>query len=163
MSQQDLTSTFIDLRDRLHKAAACILHSDTEADDALQDAFVRMWQIRDSYSDPEHRKAGLIVTVRNLCIDRLRRRRHNVGIDEAGDRTGYDASAALDHRERLDGVMEYLRSEVSEINRRVFELYVIEELEYAQIARQLGISVETARTCVSRTRKKIRDHFNNRS
>ncbi|MDO4319766.1 MAG: sigma-70 family RNA polymerase sigma factor [Bacteroidales bacterium] len=160
MTPDELTSTFIEMRERLHRSAAAILRSDTEADDVLQDAFVKSWQ-SDHTRDSGHRRAGLVVSVRNLCIDRLRRKRATIADPMPDTADSADPASDLEARQRLDEVMAWMRVSLSDINRRVFEMYVIDDMSYDDIARSLGISVDTARTCVSRARKKIRERFKN--
>lgn len=147
------------MRGRLHRSAAAILHSDAEADDVLQDAFVKSWQADDRRHDSTHRRAGLVITVRNLCIDRLRRRRieADTAIPDTADPA--DTIRSVEAREQLSDVMSYMRDSLSEVNHRVFEMYVIDDMSYEEIALALDISVDTARTCVSRARKKIRERF----
>lgn len=160
MTHDELTSTFIELRDRLRHSAAAILHSDTEADDVLQDAFVKSWQ-GDAARDTGHRRATLVVAVRNLCIDRIRRRQTTVSGTISDTAATCDPAADLESRQKLDEVMAYIHGNLSDLHRRVFEMYVIDDMDYDDIAASLGISVETARTCVSRARKKIRERFKN--
>lgn len=70
-----LTAVFGRLRMRLHSGAAMMLHSDQEADDVLQDAFERLWMQRSSFKGERHVEGAAVTTVRNICIDELRRRR----------------------------------------------------------------------------------------
>ncbi|MDE7335203.1 MAG: sigma-70 family RNA polymerase sigma factor, partial [Muribaculaceae bacterium] len=44
MSQDILTSTFLRLRGRLRATARRVLADDSSADDALQEAFFKLWQ-----------------------------------------------------------------------------------------------------------------------
>ena len=49
MQDEALTSVFVGLRQRLRRMATAILGDSDAADDALQDAFCRLWTLRESY------------------------------------------------------------------------------------------------------------------
>lgn len=70
--------------------ALAILHDPAEADDALQEAFLRVWQARERLDDPTRLAGYLRRCIRNIALDRLRRRR-----------VGAEARAALAARARI--------------------------------------------------------------
>lgn len=72
MKTDNLTSTFMALRDKLHRSALRFLSNDEEARDALQDTYLRLWAKGPVESDAEARNK-LFAVLRNICIDRLRR------------------------------------------------------------------------------------------
>ncbi len=72
MKPDNLTSTFMALRDKLHRSALRFLSNDEEARDALQDTYLRLWMKGSVESDAETRNK-LFAVLRNICIDRLRR------------------------------------------------------------------------------------------
>ena len=77
-------------QDQVWTVARYILKDAQEAEDATQEAFVKLWQNQDNI-DPERIKPWLMKVTRNGCPDRLRRRRENVEFDEshmAGDVSG---------------------------------------------------------------------------
>ena len=76
MSKETLTSTFTELRKGFLRLAMRFLPSQEDADDALQEAFFRLWKQADRISSREEAEALTVVTVKNLCIDILRRRSH---------------------------------------------------------------------------------------
>lgn len=83
-----LTSVFTRLRPRLHSTARRLLESDDDADDAVQEAFCRLWQRRDRLSGESEAEGVSVTTVRNICIDSLRQRqsRPTDPLDESSDR-----------------------------------------------------------------------------
>lgn len=160
MPAEILTATFMSLRSRLHGLAASMLHSPDEADDVLHDAFLRLW---DRGERDERQTAGsLVLAVRNACIDRLRRRARTSDMP-AADTADDDAGARADAREEVERILRFVRSEVSAPAAEAFEMYVVDDLDYDEIARRMGITVGLARTYISRTRRRIRNQFSNQS
>ena len=86
MKEKDtLTSAFVRLRYRLHRIASGILGDSDDADDALQDAFCRLWAHRERIKTAGEAEAMSVTTVHNVCIDFVRRNSRSpmVGIDES--------------------------------------------------------------------------------
>ena len=77
-------------QDQAWTVARYILKDAQEAEDATQEAFVKLWNNQDKI-DPERIRPWLMKVTRNGCLDRLRRRRENVEFDEshmAGEASG---------------------------------------------------------------------------
>jgi RNA polymerase sigma-70 factor (ECF subfamily) len=69
-------------QDQAWTVARYILKDAQEAEDATQEAFVKLWHNQDSI-DPERVGAWLMKVTRNGCLDRLRRRKEVVEFDES--------------------------------------------------------------------------------
>ena len=72
MKTDNLTSSFIALRDKLHRSALGFLKNDEDAKDALQDTFFKLWREGAVQTEREARNK-LFAVLRNVCIDRLRK------------------------------------------------------------------------------------------
>ena len=72
MSEKNLTDTFTKWRSRFLRQALRMLPSEEDAEDVLQDAFVRLWPLSERISSDQEAKALATTTVRNLAIDRYR-------------------------------------------------------------------------------------------
>ena len=75
MSKETLTSTFTELRKGFLRLAMRFLPSQEDADDALQELLPPVETGRPDQSR-EEAEALTVVTVKNLCIDILRRKSH---------------------------------------------------------------------------------------
>jgi RNA polymerase sigma-70 factor (ECF subfamily) len=65
------------------RTACLVLRSPADAEDAVQDAFLRVWRFRDAIPTGDGRRAWLYRVVVNSCLSRLRGDR--VWRDRAGD------------------------------------------------------------------------------
>jgi len=130
---------------RLRRWLDARLRSSDEANDMVQDAFVRLLGSgrREGLHRPE---AFLNRIVRNLLIDRSRRvvnRTPHVPIDEAN---APSARATQTDVIELSQLRERYRSAVAALpprTRAVFVMHRVESLDYKEIATQLGISIRT--------------------
>ncbi len=158
MEQDAKTSTFISLRSRLHASAQRLLANADDVNDALQELFVRVWQNKSTADNEEQRQAFMYITLRNICIDMLRRRRHAEDIDTSAEAQAATNNVAsrIDAADRIDDLRIRIRQCMSGIVLRVFEMYTFDEKDYPEIASELGISIDVARSYMCRARKIVR-------
>ena len=67
-----------------YRTACLVLRDPIEAQDAVQEAFLRVWRFRDAVPTGEARKAWLYRVVVNACVSRIRSEKSRTGKD-SGD------------------------------------------------------------------------------
>jgi RNA polymerase sigma-70 factor (ECF subfamily) len=159
-AQSDRTAAFADNRGRLWSIAYRMLGSRADADDAVQDAYLRWHGARgDEIRSPQ---AWLVTITTRLCIDRLKRlraeREQYTGpwlpeplVDEA-PAADEAAELASELSVALLAVLERLAPE----ERAAFLLHEMFDSEYGDIAQILGKSEVATRQIVSRATKRVR-------
>jgi RNA polymerase sigma-70 factor, ECF subfamily len=139
------------LRPRMMSIAYRMLGSVADAEDAVQDAFVR-YQTAGGVSSPE---GFLIRTTTRLCIDllRARRRREYVGswVPEPVETSGRESTLA----ESLTQAFLLLLERLTPDERAAFLLRTVFDYEYAEIGAALGRQEATVRQLVSRARRRL--------
>lgn len=154
MKTDNLTSSFLALRDKLHRSALGFLKNDEDARDALQDTFLNLWRNGGVETDTEARKK-LFAVLRNLCIDRLRKPK-TLQLDDADtNQLGVNAFPSED-MERFESL---LTTGLTDVQRHIYSLVIHDGLEYNAIAKTLSMSVEAVRMNMSRARKKISNNY----
>ena len=154
MKKDNLTYSFLALRDKLHRSAIAFLKNEEDAKDALQDTFFNLWRNGGVDTEPEARNK-LFAVLRNVCIDRLRRPR-TFGIDNINTEGLEADSIQFEDMERYEAL---LTSGLSDIQRQIYSLVSHNGMEYDAIAEYLKMSVEAVRMNMSRARKKIRENY----
>ena len=154
MKTDNLTSSFLALRDKLHRSALGFLKNDEDARDALQDTFFNLWRDGGAETETEARNK-LFAVLRNICIDRLRKPT-TLPLDET-DTDSLEVKAFS--FEDMDKYESLLTSGLTDIQRHIYSLVTHDGMEYDAIAETLGMSVEAVRMNMSRARKKIRDNY----
>src|SRR6516162_3224462 len=141
------------LRPRMMSVAYRMLGSVADAEDAVQDAFVR-YQAAGGVSSPE---GFLIRTTTRLCIDRLRarRRREYVGpwVPEPVETKGPERDPAL--AESLSQAFLLVLERLTPDERAAFLLRTVFDYEYAVIGELVGRPEATVRQLVSRARRRL--------
>jgi RNA polymerase sigma-70 factor (ECF subfamily) len=155
---QVLTDAFEAQRPRLTRLAYRMLGSVAEAEDAVQDAWLRWTRAGEGVNDPA---AWLVRTTTRLCIDRLRAAK--------AEREAYRGPwlpepliepLAEDPVERAEDVsVAFLLAleRLSPLERAVFLLHDVFEEDYAAVAEALGRSEPAVRQLASRAREHVRD------
>lgn len=162
MTKDLLTSTFERLRSRLLTKASAILANDDEARDVLQDVFFKLWQSTDII-DRESQATGLLTTaVRNLSIDRLRRRhaKAETPLIENFDRPDIEADAEKERTELLSRVEAIAAKHLSPRDREILYRRDRDEWSFEEIAEHFNVTAPNARLIVARARKTIRTLYN---
>ncbi len=154
MKTDNLTSSFLALRDKLHRSALGFLKNDEDARDALQDTFFNLWRDGGAETETEARNK-LFAVLRNICIDRLRKPK-TYPLDET-DTDSLEVKAFS--FEDMDKYESLLTTGLTDIQRHIYALVTHDGMEYDAIAETLGMSVEAVRMNMSRARKKIRDNY----
>lgn len=151
------------IKGRLQMTARRIV-SDEAVDDALQDAFVRLWSRRSDFDSATAVEGVAVTTVRNICIDTLRRdavRRHD-DIDDNPSAAAVTEDSGDDTQERRElygEVPGLIDKELSERDRRILYLRDRDGWEMDDIALEMGISEANVRVILSRSRKIIRQIY----
>lgn len=129
------------------------------AEDAAQEAFLRVWRTRASYQPQGCFRAFLLRITRNVCLDRLRSAYPSEPLDrvEADDRQ--DVAGQCEARTLADAVRRAVTT-LPEPQRAVFVLSHFEGFSYAETAAILGCPVGTVasrkRLAVESVRRRLR-------
>ena len=154
MKTDNLTYSFLALRDKLHRSAMAFLKNDEDAKDALQDTFFNLWRTGEVETEPEARNK-LFTVLKNICIDKLRKPR-TLGIDTIDTDKLEVRPIQFEDIERYESL---LTTGLTDIQREIYSLVTHKGMEYDAIAEYLNMSVEAVRMNMSRARKKIRDNY----
>ena len=157
-----LTSSFLGLRDKLHHIALNYLESDEDAKDALQDTWLKLRNGGEVETTSEARNK-LVTVLRHVCIDRLRKAKP-IPLDAVSAREMKGYNIVEDNGEyqlsELKNLEALLQEGLTPLQREIFNLVTHEGMEYEQVAEKLSMSVEAVRMNMSRTRKKMRETYN---
>ena len=130
-----------------YRVAFYILEDATEAEDAVQELFLRLWNGRDALDGIRNPAGYGIRVLRNLCLDRIRRSRKM--------ETPAVLPEAMDEQERLAKVLDAIKS-LPERQREVLTLRTLDGLSYEEISERTGINYLTLRVLLSQARRKLR-------
>lgn len=137
-----------------------VLNDRAEAEEALQEVFVKIWTKADRFAVSDLSPISWLVAIaRNHAIDRIRaRRRGTVAIDEALEvadpNPGPEAAAvAGGEAERINGCLDELEKDRAAAVRGAY----LKGESYAELAERHGVPLNTMRTWLRRSLLKLRE------
>lgn len=148
---------WLPLADRFYRVAYHLLESQDDAEDAVQELYLKLLR---SSGRPDFVKDPLaygITLLRNICIDTIRRR-------EKRQAEVLEEYMAVDSRgpDRLLTEKDYLNRLMSEIDKlppkqaQVLKMRALDGLEYEKISRRTGLSQVNIRVLISTARKTLK-------
>ena len=139
---------------KLFSVCLRVLKNRSEAEDALQDVYLRIWVKADRFAVTGHSPMTWLITVaRNLSIDRLRAKRANhVALDSAGElvenRPGPEAtSIAASESRRISACFDELLPDRANAVRAAY----LDGATYQALADRFDVPLNTMRTWLRRS------------
>jgi len=162
MTPEEFRKTILPEGRRLYALAFRYLNSREEAEDAVQEAMIKLWEGRAGLDEHANHAAWCTAVTRNCCIDMLRRRKkimfeeieHAVATnhDEASD------PGNSDNREAAR-MINIIVGRMREPYRSAVILRDIEGYTYEEAAESMQTSVNNLRTVLSRARSMVREEM----
>jgi RNA polymerase sigma-70 factor, ECF subfamily len=155
--QFDLGAEIVRALPRLRRFALSLCRNVDEADDLVQSTCDRALRAEGSFTPGTRVDAWLFRILRNLWLDRIRRRRHRgeeIDVEEVVDLVDPHGERPAEWRLLLDRVWPAI-GELSADQREVILLVCVEELSYQEAAVILDVPVGTVMSRLSRARRKL--------
>lgn len=144
-------------QDQAWTLARYILKDEAEAEDATQEAFVKLWNNRDAI-DPERIKPWLMRVTRNHCLDRLRRRKPEQPFEDY---------QSVEHHGPLQGAEQselgsWLKSAIAGLKEPYRTLVVLRDIQqhsYEEMAGVTELTLSQVKVYLHRARKQLREQL----
>lgn len=143
------------LYDRLHRQcfgfALRTLGNEGDAEEAVQETFVRVWRSAPAYLPSRAPVASWVLAItRNICIDELRRRRRRVpqlpGFDDTAAMAGEDRTDDIAERHIVGGQVRTALQKLPGEQRSAIELAYFHGLSSQEVGHLLGVPAPTVRS-----------------
>ena len=155
MSDTRFNTEYLPLAPLLYRIAFHILEDEAEAEDAVQETFLKLWEMRERLDIVESAKAYSIRILKNECLDRLRKAKKSVKEPQCTTReTAAPADEQIDAKRRLEKVLGAIKS-LPDSQRQVLLLRTVDGLSYEEISRRMGMSQLSLRVLLARARKNL--------
>lgn len=157
MTEQAFHTVWIPLQGKFYRMAFYMLESEADAKDAVQELYLKLWNLRDHLEMVQNPSAYGSLLLKNLCIDRIRKARPT---EEPSEAAALEAppDTALENREQLREVREAI-GKLPPTQKNLLQLRVFQGLSYEEIAQKTGLSPLNIRVQVSLARKKIKQRL----
>jgi RNA polymerase sigma-70 factor (family 1) len=157
--QENFKQLFFKEYNSLCNYAYTILSDRTDAEDIVQDTFIKLWEKRPELSQQANQaKYYLITAVKNNCISFLRKKnnRPTIAIEENTLQTLPSSLNTLQEHERYALLLQQALDQLPPQCQHIFRLSRFGQLTYQQIANEMELSVKTVENQMGKALKILR-------
>lgn len=164
MTKEEFKSRVLPSKGKLFRLAVTMLNSRQEAEDTIQDAYLKLWNMRDELSKYNSIEALAVTMTKNLCLDKLRsyrnRKQNDSGLEyvQVSTNERHDPSATVELSENMKDIHSIIQ-QLPDQQKLVIHLRDIEQYSYEEIAEMTGLKVNNIRVALSRARKNVREEY----
>ena len=145
-------------QDQAWTLARYLLKDSAEAQDACQEAFVKLWKHQDRI-DPERIRPWLMKVTRNLCLDRLRRRHPTEEWQEWRQADQSPGPMQSVQQRELGDWLKHSINGLTEPYRSLVVLRDVHQHSYEEVASVLELSLPQVKVYLHRARKQLREQL----
>lgn len=158
------SSTHFEVLFKTHYAGLCryalsYLDDHAQAEDIVQQVFLKFWEQYNNMQETNHPKAYLFAMVRNACLNQLKHSkiRQMYAQEHAGTpEPSHEPTDKPVREKELEQRIQKAMQQLPEQCRLIFKMSRFEELKYAEIAKNLNISVKTVENQMGKALKIMR-------
>ena len=146
---------------RLQRVALRLLGNVEDAEDMVQEVYMKLWSKRDALPDVKEVEAYCVTLTKNMCIDRLRMAEmEKEDVDEVPTMLAAidDVEAQVERRDAVEQVKQIIET-LPEHQQQVITLRDMEDCSFEEIVEQTGLTAVNIRMLLSRARKTIRERL----
>ena len=152
MGNKTFIDTFVELQKKLNRAATQLLNDLSEAEDAVQDTFCNLWN-KELPETSEEARYKLFAVLRNVCLNKLKKKQRYTHIMDN------DVILPEEQYEESERIKSLLFNSLTPLQKKILQMIVSDDMDYEDVAKRLGLSVESVRMNVCRARKKMRELY----
>jgi RNA polymerase sigma-70 factor (ECF subfamily) len=159
MEQEQFKKEILPLRNRLLSYAQRLLGNKNDAEDIVQEVFLKLWFMRNDLERYDNISALSLTITKHLSLNQLKKNEREYDtLNEniiAGELSPYDD---LEQKDSLEQLLKIV-SRLPDLQQSILRMKHIEGMETDEIAALAGSTSEAVRMNLSRARKKIREWF----
>jgi RNA polymerase sigma factor (sigma-70 family) len=148
---------YLQYADAMYNLCIRILQHQAEAEDALQEAFIKIFNNIHQYRNESSIGSWMKQIVTNTCLNVMKKKK--IAFDELKDDMSESESDNVSENEN-NFTIEEIKTAIEELPqgyRVVFNLFMLEDYSHKQIADMLEISESTAKTQLFKAKRKLKE------
>ena len=165
MSLREFQHRVLPIKDKLFRFALRMVGNSPEAEDIVQEVFIKLWSSREALAEVQNMEAWGIRITKNLAIDKLREKfRHTAEISDALPLADTEAGPyeRTEQNDTLAQIQQFI-DQLPEKQRLVMQLRDIEGMSYQEIAEALELPMPQVKAYLHRARQAVRSGLLNAS
>ena len=162
MDANDFKRKFLPYHRKLYRAAFHLMENAQDAEDMVQEAYLKLWKRRDELpTDIANLEAYCVTLVKHVCHDALRLA-HLKEDGRPPEDLPIAGSTNVAHEVELKDEASQVMTLIGQLpdqQRQIMQMRDVEDLPYEEIEKATGLTSVNIRVLLSRARKKIREQF----
>jgi RNA polymerase sigma-70 factor (ECF subfamily) len=134
--------------------ALSLLRSREDAEDAMQETFVKIRSAAHLYTPAGKPMAWILTITRNVCMSHFRENARQIALEETGAALREENDEVRGREDRI--VLETAMSALTEQERQIVMLHALSGLKHREIGQLMGLPVSTVLSKYSRSMAKLR-------
>ena len=161
MTTEEFQSRLLPVKNKLFRFALSLLVNRQEAEDAVQEVYLKMWNMRKDLGKYKNTEALMMTITKNHCLDKIKVKKnkaasldlntHDINTDNPLEKT--------EHKEMVHKIKQIIQS-LPEQQKTIVHLRDIEGYEFKELMEITGFDLNYVRVNLSRGRKKVRETIN---
>lgn len=155
MTNTEFKKRFLPLHKELYRVAVRMLGDSSEAEDAVQNLYLKLWERRDTLGNIENDEGYCRQLLRNICIDRWREMQQHE--QQSLDEERYDICDETYSEEEINDKQKFLRAFLARLHERQRHIFMLRlrGSTYEEIEQQTGLPATSLRQTVSRLKREL--------
>lgn len=141
-------------KDRMYNFAYKMLGNEDSAGDVTQEVFIKLFRSRNNTNQINNLKNYLFVSTRNICLNKIRDQKSQIGLEDIEDLPGKNES--------LEPQNLKIQRALAELEPGLKEALILREYQgfsYKEISEILGLSGSAVKSLLFRARARLKEIF----
>lgn len=158
MDTEEFKIRLLPLKNKFYRLAMRLLNHREEAEDVVQEVFLKIWKMRDELQQYRSVEALMMTMTRNLSLDKLKLKK-NKAVSLQPEWTAFQQESPHEQSEQRDMLAKVMQlmNRLPEQQRTIIQLRDVEACTFDEMMKITGFDKNYLRVNLSRARKKIRE------
>jgi len=161
MNATEFKQQLLPLNASLYRVAYLMLGNEDDAKDVVQDAYLKLWKMRDSIAHVNNQLAYCTTIVKNMCFDRMRAASLTIvdkPLEELPLKSNDNASQHIE-LQQTEQLLNQCLARLPAQQQQVLRMRDMSGCSMQEIEKATGLTAVNARVLLSRARKSLRTQF----
>jgi RNA polymerase sigma-70 factor (ECF subfamily) len=159
MDSAEFKKRYLQHHKLLYRISWTLTRNVQDAEDLVQDTYLRLWQKRDILPPESQTEAYLITVVKNLFYDRQRKAQIDIGTDinNVSDPIDYSNPEVILVRDSENSQVLKAMDDLPPGERKILSSHFLEMKSYTELEKETGLKQNYLRQIVMRAKNKLTD------
>ncbi|BEG99122.1 RNA polymerase sigma factor [Bacteroides sedimenti] len=162
MNAESFKRMYLPFHQKLYRVAYRLMGNSCDAEDMVQEAYLKLWNMRDDLVDIRNPESFSVIVLKNICFDYLRSTRNETEKEDLQNISKPNETSLINEIEMKDQLncVKQIITRLPNKQQEVMKLRHLNDCSIEEIERITGLNAINIRVLISRARKTIREQFN---